>query len=39
MLLYFIKTSIVVRSTLVSQSQSPNEGLLKPKCFKVNFPS
>ena len=34
-----IKTSIVVLSTLVSLSESPDEGLRKPKRFNVDSPS
>ena len=36
--IYFIKASIVVLSIYVSQSYSPDEGLLKPKRFNADFP-
>ena len=39
LLLYFIKTSIVVLSIHLSQSLSPDEGLLKSNRFIVNFHS
>ena len=34
---HFIKKAIVVLSTLVSPSLSPDEGSLKPKRFNVDF--
>ena len=35
---YFIKTSIIVRATLFAPSSSPDDSLLKPKCFNTDFP-
>ena len=37
-LFHFIKASIIVLATLFLPSLSPDEGLLKPKRFKIDFP-